>query len=116
MYYLVGIAFDIDVGFHHYLLATAAANLAIAVLASQGGIGPFELVTKQTFIAAGVATSGAEAYAIGLHALVLLPVIVVGLYFLGTMNLSLGEMFRGATGDGSSEVTPAAPPGEVPNT
>ncbi|MCH7698087.1 MAG: flippase-like domain-containing protein [Chloroflexi bacterium] len=119
MYYIVGLAFDIDVGFQHYLLATAAANLAIAVLASQGGIGPFELVTKQTFIAAGVATGGAEAYAIGLHALVLLPVIVVGLYFLGTMNLSLGEMFRRATGDASSGASmeaPPAPPGEVPNT
>ena len=116
MYYLVGIAFDIDVGFQHYLLATAAANLAIAVLASQGGIGPFELVTKQIFIAAGVATGAAEAYAIGLHALVLLPVIVAGLYLLGTMNLSLGEMFRRSTAGASTDPAPAAPPGEVPNT
>ena len=119
MYYLVGIAFGIDVGFEHYLLATAAANLAIAVLASQGGIGPFELVTKQTFIAAGVATGGAEAYAIGLHALVLLPVIVLGLYFLGTMNLSLGEMFRRSTArtsSGASTEASPAPPGEVPST
>ena len=97
MYYIVGIAFDIDVGFQHFLLATAGANLAIAVLASQGGIGPFEFVTKQTFIAAGVASSAATAYAIGLHALVLLPVIVLGLYYLGTMGLSLGEMFRRST-------------------
>ena len=106
MYYIVGLAFDIDVGFQHYLLATAAANLAIAVLASQGGIGPFELVTKQTFIAAGVATGGAEAYASGLHALVLLPVIVAGIYFLGTMGMSIGEMFRGSTGDGTPPNAP----------
>lgn len=97
MYYLVGLAFDIDVGFQYYLLVTAAANLAISVLASQGGIGPFELVTKQTFIGAGVTTSTATAYAIGLHALVLLPVIALGLYFLGAMGFSLGEMFRRST-------------------
>jgi uncharacterized protein (TIRG00374 family) len=97
MYYMVGLAFDIDVGFHYYLLATAAANLAISILASQGGIGPFELVTKRTFVAAGVAEGTATAYAIGLHALVLLPVIAAGLYFLGTMGLSLGEMFRRST-------------------
>jgi uncharacterized protein (TIRG00374 family) len=96
MYYIVGRAFGIDVGFQYYLLATSAANLAISLLASQGGIGPFELVVKQTFISAGVATS-AEAYAIGLHALVLLPVIALGLYFLGTMGLSLGEMFQRST-------------------
>ena len=106
MYYLVGLAFNIDVGFHYYLLVTAAANLAIAVLASQGGIGPFEFVTKQTFIAAGVSSSAATAYAIGLHALVLLPVIAVGLYFLGTMGLSLGDMFRRSTATGPPEAVP----------
>jgi uncharacterized membrane protein YbhN (UPF0104 family) len=97
MYYMVGRAFDIQAGFQYYLLATAAANLAISVLASQGGIGPFELVTKQIFVAGGVATADAQAFAIGLHALVLLPVIVVGLYLLGTMGMSLGEMFRGSS-------------------
>jgi len=99
MYYIVGLAFDIDVGFEYYLLATAAANLAISILASQGGIGPFELVVRQVFIAAGVMAGTAEAYAIGLHALVLLPVIIVGLYFLGTMGMSIGEMFRRSTTD-----------------
>ena len=113
MYYMVGLAFGIDAGFHIYLLATAAANLAISLVASQGGIGPFEVVTKQTFIAAGVAGSAATAYAIGLHALVLLPVIAVGLYLLGTMGLSLGDMFRRST-TASPEIVPAAlPPKEV---
>jgi len=97
MYYMVGRAFHIDAGFEYYLLVTAAANLAISVLASQGGIGPFELVAKQTFVAAGVADGSAKAFAIGLHTLVLLPVIAVGLYLLGTMGLSLGEMFRRST-------------------
>jgi len=97
MYYMIGLAFHVDAGFHVYLLITAASNLAIAVLASQGGIGPFELVAKQTLIAAGVGSSTAAAYAIGLHALVLLPVIALGLYFLGTMGLSLGDMFRRST-------------------
>jgi len=97
MYYLVGLAFSVHIGFEYYLLATAAANLAISVLASQGGIGPFEFVTKQTLVAGGVTSSKATAYAIGVHALVLLPVIAVGLYFLGTMGLSLGEMFRRST-------------------
>ena len=113
MYYLVGLAFDIEVGFHIYLLATAAANLAIAVLASQGGIGPFELVTKQTFIAAGVASSTAAAYAIGLHALVLLPVTAAGLYFLGTMGLSLGEMFRRSTANSTDPAAAGLPREEV---
>jgi uncharacterized protein (TIRG00374 family) len=97
MYYMVGVAFHVDVGFQYFLLITAAANLAISVLASQGGVGPFELVTKHILIAAGAATANAEALAIGLHALVLLPVVIIGVYFLGTMGLSLGEMFSRST-------------------
>ena len=119
MYYMVGLAFGLDAGFQYYLLATAAANLAISVLASQGGIGPFELVTKQTLIAGGVLDSPAKAYAIGLHALVLLPVIAVGLYLLGSMGMSLGEMFRGSQaarqpGPGPEPLAAALPPKEVP--
>jgi uncharacterized protein (TIRG00374 family) len=115
MYWMVGLAFDIHVGFENYLLITAAANLAISILASQGGIGPFELVAKQVMIAAGAA-GAAEAYAIGLHALVLLPVIIVGLYFLGTMGMSLGEMFRHSTTDEVAEEIPPHQPGEEPVT
>jgi len=110
MYYMVGLAFGIDVGFHIFLLAMAASNLAISILASQGGLGPFEFVTKQTLIAAGVGSSTAAAYAIGLHALVLLPVIALGLYFLWTMDLSLGDIFHRATGGDTPETaTPALP-------
>jgi uncharacterized protein (TIRG00374 family) len=100
MYYLVGIAFNVDVEFEYFLLITAAANLAISVLASQGGVGPFELVTKHILIAAGAASGTVEAAAIGLHALVLLPVVIVGVYFLGTMGLSLSEMFTRSTDRG----------------
>jgi len=108
MYYMVGLAFNVDAGFQYYLLVTAAANLAISVIASQGGIGPFELVVKQTFIAAGLTESGATAYAIGLHAIVLLPVIAIGLYFLGSMGLSLGEMFQRSTIISEAEPPPVA--------
>jgi uncharacterized protein (TIRG00374 family) len=115
MYYMIGRAFEIDVGFQHFLLATAAANLAISVIASQGGIGPFELVTKQVFVAAAVTDPVAKAYAIGLHALVLLPVIALGLYFLGTMGLSLGEMFRRSTTASSPDpVQTELPGGKAP--
>jgi hypothetical protein len=112
MYYVVGIAFGLDAGFHVYLLATAAANLAISVLASQGGVGPFELVVQRVFIAAGITEGTAAAYALGLHALVLLPVIALGLYFLGTMGFSLGEMFRRSSDPATVQTVPSAAPRE----
>ncbi len=107
MYYMVGLAFGLHLGFDIYLLICAGANLAIAVIATQGGVGPFEFVAQQTAIHFGVASGLASAYAIALHALVLLPVIAVGLYALWAINLSLGEVLSGR---GATPVPEAVPP------
>ena len=107
LYYMIGVAFGIDVGFHVFLLLTAASNLLIAVIASQGGIGPFEFATQQTLVAFGVGSASASAYAVGLHALVLLPVIAIGIYLLGTMGFSLGELLGRSTNDAPAEAVPA---------
>lgn len=97
-YYLVGLSFDIGEAFPVYLVVAAAANLAITLPSTSGGIGPFELLAKESLTFAGVGSAVAGAYAIALHGLLLLPVIAVGLVFLWAINLSLGETLarRGA--------------------
>ncbi len=99
MYYMVGLSFDIGEGFAAYLMVAAAANLAITLPSTSGGIGPFELLTKETLIFLGVGSAAATSYAIALHALVLIPVIVVGLVFLWAINLSLGRALGGASSE-----------------
>jgi uncharacterized protein (TIRG00374 family) len=94
MYYILGFAFDLDQPFYVYLLVAAAANLVIALPPSQGGIGPFELVTREVLVLAGVAASTASAYALALHAALLLPVIVLGAIFLWLVNLDIGRVLR----------------------
>jgi len=93
MYYMVGEAFGLELGFHIYLLVAAAANLAIT-LPTPGGVGPFELGTRWALAPFDVASNTVRAYAIVLHALLLLPVIALGFVFLWAINLSLGEMLR----------------------
>jgi uncharacterized protein (TIRG00374 family) len=93
MYYVVGQAFHLEVGFHVYLLIAAAANLALSVLASPGGVGPFEATTKNVlnlFIANDPAK--AVAYTIALHALLLIPVTIVGFILLYRMEFSLSDL------------------------
>lgn len=97
MYYMVARAFSIDEPFYVFLLLTAAANLVIAVVATQGGVGPFELVVSRTIVAFAASDSVrgvADAYAIGLHALLLFPIIILGLYFMWSMKLTFGDMLR----------------------
>jgi uncharacterized protein (TIRG00374 family) len=99
MYYLVGLSFDIGEGFAAYLMVAAAANLAISLPSTSGGIGPFELLAKETLTFLGVSSATAGAYAVALHGLLLLPVIVAGLAFLWSINLSLGRTLSGRDGE-----------------
>ena len=91
MYYLVGLSFDIGEAFPTYLMVAGAANLAISLPSTSGGIGPFELLARETLTFVGVSSSLASAYAIALHGLLVLPVIAAGLLFLWGINLSLGQ-------------------------
>ena len=109
MYYMVARAFGIHERFYVFLLLTAAANLAIAIVASQGGVGPFELVVSQTIVAFGAARrdqADAAAYAIGLHALLLFPIVVIGLYLMWSMKLTFGDMLKSSTDDAKPEPEP----------
>lgn len=96
MYVLVGEAFHLDVGLHVYYLIAAGANLALSILASPGGVGPFEATTKAillAFMADSANASGqAAAFAIGLHFLLLAPVTAAGLLLLWSMQLSFGAI------------------------
>jgi uncharacterized protein (TIRG00374 family) len=106
MYYLVARGFGIHEGFHVFLLLTSAANLAIAIVATQGGVGAFELVVSKTIVAFAAASVApdqfkalSEAYAIGLHALLLFPIVIIGLLLMWSMNLTLGDMLKSDRGD-----------------
>ena len=104
MYWMVALAFGIHEGFHIFLLLTAAANLAIAIVASQGGIGPFELVVSKTVVAFGAASEIGSAYAIGLHALLIFPIVAIGLYLMWSMQITFHDILKSSR---EREVVPA---------
>jgi len=91
---LVGRALGLEVALGFYIMAAAAANLAITAPSTAGGIGPYEFFAAQTLIFAGVGPSVAAAFALAIHALVLLPITLVGLVSLWKINVSLGQVLR----------------------
>jgi len=101
VYWIVGEAFHLDKGFGTYALVTSAANLSVSIPSSQGGFGPFEFFVRQTLAFRGVPASVATAYALSLHAVLLVPVILLGLISLWIVGLSL------------TEITQSAAPGEL---
>ncbi|MDY6893450.1 MAG: lysylphosphatidylglycerol synthase transmembrane domain-containing protein [Chloroflexota bacterium] len=92
VFYMVGLSFDLGQPFYVFLLAAAISNLAWALLMTPGGLGPFDYFCQQTLIYFGVAEAAATSYTVVLHAVILLPMIVLGFVFLWVENLSLTRL------------------------
>lgn len=93
-FWCVGQAFGIHLHLGWFLMTMAAGNLALTVPSSQGGIGPFEYFAKQVLLFAGVGGGTAAAYTIAVHALVIVPVVVLGLIFLSLFGVSLSRAIK----------------------
>lgn len=99
MAFVLARSFSLGLGLPPYMMATAAANLAISLPSSSGGIGPFEFFASRSLQLFGVSAEAATAFSIALHAALLVPVTLLGLAFLWWRNLSLGEALRRPAGE-----------------
>ncbi|MCL4248695.1 MAG: flippase-like domain-containing protein [Anaerolineae bacterium] len=89
VYWLVGLAFDIHVGFLVMLVICGAVNLAGVIPASPGQIGVFEASVKTVLTGVGVADDLALAYAFVVHAVIWLPPTILGFILLVRRGLGL---------------------------
>lgn len=94
MFYMVGFAFNLEVPFYAFLLATAVANLAWALLMTQGGLGSFDLACQKTLELFNVGAGVAASYTVVLHTLILMTTIPLGFVFLWLENLSLAKVVK----------------------
>ncbi|HAL47317.1 MAG: flippase-like domain-containing protein [SAR202 cluster bacterium] len=102
VFFLMGYPF----GFHHVfgnawdmgvtmVLVTAVTNIGSSVPAAPGGLGLFEIITRETLVLGPLGVvdrSVAAGYAVVLHAVILAPMIVLGQVFLWVGNISLGKL------------------------
>jgi uncharacterized protein (TIRG00374 family) len=79
MYWVIARAFNIDESFLTIAFVGAAANLALSIPSSQGGVGPFQWAAQKALLKFGVEANAAGAYALALHILLVAPVTLVGL-------------------------------------
>ena len=94
MYFFVAVAMDVDTPIVVLCLAVAASNLATAVPSTSGGIGPFELLAKETLVRAGVGAGLATAYAVVIHATLWVPVTIAGAVLLMIEGVPLRDVLR----------------------
>jgi uncharacterized protein (TIRG00374 family) len=99
MYYVIALAFPLQVGPLAALLALGAANLGTMIPAAPGFIGTFDapLVGVLTGLF-GVNREAAIGYTLVVHAALLVPVVVVGLLLIWNEGLTLRTVARGTAG------------------
>ncbi|MGH3022154.1 MAG: lysylphosphatidylglycerol synthase transmembrane domain-containing protein [Gaiellaceae bacterium] len=79
MYYVIGEhAFGLDLPVGAYFLLEGIGNLALAVPATAAGIGTFDYLTLLATKGVDIEPNKATAYVITMHALVVLPVTILG--------------------------------------
>jgi len=92
MYALVGRAYGLDLGLGAYFLLEGIGNLALAVPATAAGLGTFDYLTYLTAREVAVPDDAATAYVLTVHALLVIPVTVLGALLV---RPALPRFFRG---------------------
>jgi glycosyltransferase 2 family protein len=92
MFALVGRAYGLDVGVGAYFLLEGIGNLALAVPTAAAGLGSFDYITYLTARRVNVDEHTATAYVLTMHALVVLPVTILGALLV---RPALPRLFRG---------------------
>ncbi|MGH2457550.1 MAG: lysylphosphatidylglycerol synthase transmembrane domain-containing protein, partial [Chloroflexota bacterium] len=89
MYFVVGLGFGFTLGFPAYMLTAAVANLGAMVPAAPGYVGTFDVGALASLSLFGASPGPAGGYVLVLHAALLVPVTLLGFYYLWRANLSL---------------------------
>lgn len=94
MYLVIAWGFALNLPFAVFLLACAFANLVTIAPSTPGYIGVFHAPVVYVLTLFGIEQSLAASYTVVLHAVLVIPVTLLGFYFLGRAGLSLGQMTR----------------------
>jgi len=93
-YWMMGHAMGLDVSFLLVCLIMAVANFAIMAPSTSGGVGPFEFFGVGVMLLFGYQKEEATAYIVLIHAMILLPIILLGLAFMVTEGLDLKKIIK----------------------
>ncbi|HVC32873.1 MAG TPA: lysylphosphatidylglycerol synthase transmembrane domain-containing protein [Chloroflexota bacterium] len=97
MYFVVALGFGLSLGFPAYMLTAAVANLGAMVPAAPGYVGTFDFGALASLRLFGAIPGQAAGYVLVLHATLLIPVTLLGFFYLWRANLSLRSLGQRVT-------------------
>ncbi len=95
MYTVVAMGFNVNVPFAVFMLACAFANLITIAPSTPGYVGVFDAPIVYVLTSFGVEQNLATSYTLVLHAALIVPVTLLGFYYLWRAGLTLAQMTRG---------------------
>jgi uncharacterized protein (TIRG00374 family) len=95
VYFFVGLAFGFNIALG-FLLLVATVNLGIMIPSSPGYVGTFEFFCLETLLLFSIPRSLGASYALTLHAVVYVPITLIGLIYFGKENMMLRTVRRDA--------------------
>ncbi|HDQ26747.1 MAG TPA: flippase-like domain-containing protein [bacterium] len=93
-YYMMAMAMGIKISFLVVVLIMAVSNFAIMAPSTSGGVGPFEFFGVGVMLLFAFTKEQATAYVVAIHAMILLPIIVLGLVFMVIEGLSFKKLIK----------------------
>jgi uncharacterized protein (TIRG00374 family) len=94
VYWIVALAFNLQIDFATILLMVGVVNLAGLIPASPGQVGVFEFFVITVLATVGISEAQASAYALVVHLVVWLPVTLLGFILLAREGLNINAVAR----------------------
>ena len=82
LYVVIGKGYGVDLGVGGYFLLEGVGNLALGVPATAAGLGSFDYLTLVSAQELGVESGVGAPYVLTVHAMVVIPVTILGVIFL----------------------------------
>ena len=93
-YYFIAKAMGLEINFLLVCLIMAVANFAIMAPSTSGGVGPFEFFGVGVMLLFAFSKEEATAYVVLVHAMILIPIIILGLIFMVTEGLNFKKLVK----------------------
>lgn len=94
IYWIISIAFGLNLGYPVMLLTLGVVNLAGLIPASPGMVGVFEFFVGAVLMSVGVDKLHAQSFSVVIHLVIWLPVTIAGFIFLTRQGLSWSSITR----------------------
>ena len=103
MYWLFGLAFNLDLAFDKFIVVMIAANLVVALPITPWNLGTYEVALQSVLVAFGVNGALAGAYAIGTHIFSIFWITTTGLIAMWLLRLDIRDVLSLRSRPGARE-------------